>query len=168
MHADGYRLADERAHERHTFGLLAIFSELVTQLDPEPALDGERFNRLHAAVVRARQDPRERNVRKLVDQRCGLADASSVERALAIIARPLRAVAGAGCRITRPAASASRQANAACAWRLRRFHAPGNSARASARRARSRSISRPAARPEPTPRSRRTARRMCSSATTAS
>ena len=67
VHADSDRLADQRVDERDPFDPLSVLTEPVDQLDLEPALRRKRFDRLHAAVVRARQDPRERKVGELFD-----------------------------------------------------------------------------------------------------
>src|SRR5262249_2771899 len=142
---------------------LTILAELVSRFHEEAARSSERLDGLDAAVVWAGQHTCDLERCEHIDQRAGLLRASLVQRTQAIVADPLRALAGA--RVTD-----DEQAQAQTAWaRLRRrFHAFGRSARAWARRARSRSISRPAASPEPTPRARRTAFRMRSSATTAS
>jgi hypothetical protein len=56
-------------------------------------LRSEWLDRLHATVVRARDDPRDRRVGQLVDERQSLCTPILVERPAAIVARPIGSVA---------------------------------------------------------------------------
>jgi hypothetical protein len=69
VHADGHRLSQEGANQADTLVVLPLLAELVTLLDREPTLRRERLDRLDAAVVRARKDPRDRVALELLDER---------------------------------------------------------------------------------------------------
>jgi hypothetical protein len=60
--------------------VLPLLAELVSLLDREPTLPGERLDGLEAAVVRARKDPRDEVALELLYERVRLQAPSLVER----------------------------------------------------------------------------------------
>ena len=88
--------AQQAAHERSAVTFLPVFSQLVAELDVDPARACEDFDRLPAPVGRARQDPLQTEVAEELRQGFRLSASAPVERTSAIVSDPVVAIARAG------------------------------------------------------------------------
>lgn len=92
MNAESDVLIRERARQVTP---LLFLTELLAQLDLEATRYGERLDGLHAAVIGAREDPRQRKACKRLDKRFCLLASAVVEWPPAVVAFPLGPMAGA-------------------------------------------------------------------------